>query len=530
MPLTPPPAGAPRRSVGQARRLLTWRLGVRPALRIFPGHSLGLHGIPSGYAIGSCPRPPAGGTPFAVPAKGVGWRGLPSPHASPVCEGGVSGPLKFGRRILCGSLIPRRSRYIARRHGGLFRRQGARLPRPAGVVGCLPSTTHALGRCLPLAPALCAHALITSAAARCSLSRARGSARRARHRLRACQGARARAPPLLRPLAPLGTLGIHHRRVPSTARRRHTLWGPCQRCGLAGPPVPAPQSRPCGRRLRSLHVGRRVPRAGVWSDAARGGWPNFGSLSPRGPELSSWGRHGEAPDIRVIHSPRRHLPHSTGHNLHLSNMCPLATGLVADEITIPTAPSPSTPAPGRPLTFHIHERPTPPHAARRVHPPHQHPLSRLPARRMSRSSHSTRACGGLRFGGFRCRSLRAHSALPAAASASAASGATGFQPPPCPIPAIPRASATPAFLYPATRSADVSVTPTPPVLAAASASAASGAARSARTPPLPAAASASAASGAAGFQPPPSPDSSHSPCPYRDSRIKPATAAPRVRG
>ena len=30
---------------------------------------------------------------------------------------------------------------------------------------------------------------------------------------------------------------------------------------------------------------------------------------------------------------------------------------------------------------------------------------------MSRSSHSTRACGGLRFGGFRCRSLRAHSAL-----------------------------------------------------------------------------------------------------------------------
>ena len=37
--------------------------------------------------------------------------------------------------------------------------------------------------------------------------------------------------------------------------------------------------------------------------------------------------------------------------------------------------------------------------------------------------------------------------LPAAASASAASGATGFQPPSCPIPAIPRASATPAFLY-----------------------------------------------------------------------------------
>ena len=103
--------------------------------------------------------------------------------------------------------------------------------------------------------------------------------------------------------------------------------------------------------------------------------------------------------------------------------------------------------------------------------------------------------------------------LPAAASASAASGATGFQPPPCPIPAIPRASATPAFLYPATRSADVSVTPTPPVPAAASASAASGAARSARTPPLPAAASASAASGAAGFQPPPSPHSSHSPVP-----------------
>ena len=199
MPLTPPPTGAPRRSVGQARRLLTWRLGVRPALRRFPGHSLGLHGIPSGYAIGSCPRPPAGGTPFAVPAKGVGWRGLPSPHASPVCAGGVSGPLKFGRRILCGSLIPRRSRYIARRHGGLFRRQGARLPRPAGVVGGLPSTTHALGRCLPLAPALCAHALITSAAARCSLSRARGSARRARHRLRARQGARARVPPLLRP-------------------------------------------------------------------------------------------------------------------------------------------------------------------------------------------------------------------------------------------------------------------------------------------------------------------------------------------
>ena len=189
MPLTPPPTGAPRRSVGQARRLLLWRLGVRPTLRRSPVHSLGLHGIPSGYAIGSCPRPPAGGTPFAVPAKGVGWRG---------------------------------------------------------------------------------------------------------------------------PLAPLGTLGMHHRRVPSTARRRHTLWGPCQRCGLAGPPVPAPQSRPCGRRLRSLHVGRRVPRAGVWSVAARGGWPNFGSLPPRGPELSSWGRHGEAPDIRVIHSPRRHLPHSTG--------------------------------------------------------------------------------------------------------------------------------------------------------------------------------------------------------------------------
>ena len=37
------------------------------------------------------------------------------------------------------------------------------------------------------------------------------------------------------PRASWHTLGIRHRLMPSTARRRHTLCGPCQRCGLAGP-------------------------------------------------------------------------------------------------------------------------------------------------------------------------------------------------------------------------------------------------------------------------------------------------------
>ena len=531
MPLTPPPTGAPRRSVGQARRLLTWRLGVRPALRRFPGHSLGLHGIPSGYAIGSCPRPPAGGTPFAAPAKGVGWRGLPSPHASPVCAGGVSGPLKFGRRILCGSLIPRRSRYIARRHGGLFRRQGARLPRPAGVVGGLPSTTHALGRCLPLAPALCAHALITSAAARCSLSRARGSARRARHRLRARQGARARVPPLLRPLAPLGTLGIHHRRVPSTARRRHTLWGPCQRCGLAGPPVPAPQSRPCGRRLRSLHVGRRVPRAGVWSVAARGGWPNFGSLPPRGPELSAWGRHGEAPDIRVIHSPRRHLPHSTGQQPSPFPICvhlPLASSLTR---------SPSQP-PLRPL--HLHQGDPSPSTFMNVQPPHTPPGVYIRHTNILYHGYPLGGCLGHPTppvpvaASASAASGAAPSArtppLPAAASASAASGATGFQPPPCRIPAIPRASATPAFLYhghPLGGCLGHSLHPClrrPPLRRLLVPLAPRALRPCRRQPPL----RRPLAPLASSHPLPPIP--AIRPCPYRDSRIKPATAAPRVRG
>ena len=217
-----------------------------------PCYAPWLHWAPSGYTIGACPRPPAGGIPFGVPANGVGWRGRLSPRPSPA-PAGVA--------------------YVLSTSDGEF---------PARESG--PS-----------------------------------------------------------PLAAGGPTSVRsHREAPNSP---------------------------------------------------------LGDVTAKRLTFVSFTRLG---DICLI---------PPANNLHLSNMCPLATGLVADEITIPTAPSPSTPAPGRPLTFHFHERPTPPHAARRVHPPHQHPLSRLPARRMSRSSHSTRACGGLRFGGFRCRSLRAHSAL-----------------------------------------------------------------------------------------------------------------------